>query len=495
MMKLDLSKELDLNKFVIDLMIAASYLVAVIDLSACFMHYIPLATGIAVIATMVIDASVCKIIYKRNKDSIWIRYFIGLAFNLVALEVTFFTGYDIFFTVCFVIPAMFMVFQDIKLMFFVVGLSYTMNIAVTVRNLINGHVQTGEAIGQNEIVFMVVQHATLIAYYVVLISVAILVKKMNEQKVKKIEQVSEHNATLLNNVMTVVEKVNESATVGVESMENLNELSENSFKIYSEIAEGNNANTVRVERQSEMSSHITELIDRVALDTQDAKNTTEASIKELDRGKKMMEELKYKSNRIRMSNDRVLDSVIEFVESARSVRNITTGILEISDETNLLSLNATIESARAGEAGKGFAVVAEEIRSLADQTQDFIGEIEKIVENLEKNAMGTQRIIGDVIEAIEDENKSIDETVKQFEIMENDMNRLEINMESINTSTTKVVSYNKGIMENIEELSASTEELAAFTEDAMEIVRENVRQANNTMKVINELEEVAGGLV
>lgn len=490
-----MKKELDLNKFVIDIMLLASVVVTIIDLSACFMHFIPLATGISVIITMIASAIICKIMHRKNKDSKSIRYIIGVFFNLVALEVTFFTGYDIFFTVCFVIPAMFMVFQDIKLMFFVAGMSYAMNIAVTIRNVINGHVQTGEAIGQNEIVFMVVQHATLLCYCGVLICVAIFIKKMNEQKVNEIEKISDNNEKLLENVMTVVEKVNESATVGVESMDALNELSENSFKIYSEIAEGNNANTVRVEKQSEMSAYITDLINQVAIDTQDAKSTTETSIKEVNRGKQMMENLKEKSNRIKIFNDKVLASVIEFVESARSVRNITTGISEISEETNLLSLNASIESARAGEAGKGFAVVAEEIRVLADQTQDFIGEIERIVEKLERNAIGTQRIIGDVIEAIDDENKSIDDTVRQFEIMENDMNKLEINMESINTSTTRVVSYNKSIMENVEELSASTEELAAFTEDAMEIARENVKQANNTKKVINELEKVVGAIV
>ena len=488
-------KELDLNKFVIDIMLLASVVVTIIDLSACFMNFIPLATGISVIITMIASAIICKIVHRKNKDSKSIRYIIGVFFNLVALEVTFFTGYDIFFTVCFVIPAMFMVFQDIKLMFFVAGMSYAMNIAVTIRNLINGHVQTGEAIGQNEIVFMVVQHATLLCYCGVLIYVAIFIKKMNEQKVNEIEKISDNNEKLLENVMIVVDKVNKSATVGVESMDALNELSENSFKIYSEIAEGNNANTVRVEKQSEMPAYITDLINQVAIDTQDAKSTTETSIKEVNRGKQMMENLKEKSNRIKIFNDKVLASVIEFVESARSVRNITTGISEISEETNLLSLNASIESARAGEAGKGFAVVAEEIRVLADQTQDFIGEIERIVEKLERNAIGTQRIIGDVVEAIDDENKSIDDTVRQFEIMENDMNKLEINMESINTSTTRVVSYNKSIMENVEELSASTEELAAFTEDAMEIARENVKQANNTKKVINELEKVVGAIV
>jgi methyl-accepting chemotaxis protein len=177
------------------------------------------------------------------------------------------------------------------------------------------------------------------------------------------------------------------------------------------------------------------------------------------------------------------------------MKGITSGILEISEETNLLSLNASIESARAGEAGKGFAVVAEQIRRLADQTGSFVKDIEKIVEKLEKDAVGTSKIIGDVIESIERENETIDDTVEQFEVMEKDMKSLEINMYNIFNSTSEVINYNKGIMEHIEQLSLSTEELAAYTEDALQISKENLLKSNNTKAVMDELEIVVGELI
>jgi methyl-accepting chemotaxis protein len=342
---------------------------------------------------------------------------------------------------------------------------------------------------------MLVQNSTTICFVLVLVGVAYIIKKMNEIKVSEIEEVSDNNAKLLDNVLKAAEKVKENASKGTQYMDDLNKLSEDSFNIFTEIASGNEENTERVEKQSEMSTHITELIDKVVSNTEIAKSTTETSIKELGKSKKLMGELKEQSSQIINTNNDVLKSLEAFIQSAKKVRNITEGIAEISDETNLLSLNATIESARAGEAGKGFAVVAEHIRRLAVLTGEFTGDIEKIVNALESNAQGTQSVIEEVIKSIENENETIDTTVSQFETMENDMKNLEYNMGSIYESTSEVVTYNKGVMEHIEQLSASTEELAKFTKEAMDKSKENVIKTNNTKDVIDELEMVVGNLV
>ena len=177
----------------------------------------------------------------------------------------------------------------------------------------------------------------------------------------------------------------------------------------------------------------------------------------------------------------------QFIEKTNNVKSITQGINEISEQTNLLSLNASIESARAGETGKGFAVVANEIRKLADETGTLTQNIDQIVHELEVNAVNAQKVIGEVVNAINLENITIDDTINKFQMMQHEMNILDKDMKEVYSRTKEVVDYNNSIMDHVNNLSASTEEVTAYAKEALELNEKNKIKTNDTKLIMKEL--------
>lgn len=96
-------------------------------------------------------------------------------------------------------------------------------------------------------------------------------------------------------------------------------------------------------------------------------------------GQTEMDELLLKISTITETMNEMTDLVGHLIESSKEVTNVVHLVEGIADQTNLLSLNASIESARAGEHGRGFAVVANEVRKLANETKESIGKIQNLV--------------------------------------------------------------------------------------------------------------------
>ncbi len=104
------------------------------------------------------------------------------------------------------------------------------------------------------------------------------------------------------------------------------------------------------------------------------------------------------------TGDNASSMTTQLSQSAERISNVVTLIRSIAEKTNLLALNATIESARAGDAGKGFAVVANEVKALASQTANAIGEISKQIMDMQTAAQSTAEAIGHMSEIVKNVN-------------------------------------------------------------------------------------------
>ena len=152
-------------------------------------------------------------------------------------------------------------------------------------------------------------------------------------------------------------------------------------------------------------------------------------------------------------------------DSAQRIRAATEMITSIAEETNLLSLNASIEAVRAGENGRGFAIVATQIQKLAEQSNESSHMIEEITNDLINNAGETVDIMSKVHEIIDSQSHNMMETEKIVaEVMDGIGTSLE-KIEQIESTTVLLEDSRNRIVQAVEGLSEIAQQNAANTQE------------------------------
>ena len=162
--------------------------------------------------------------------------------------------------------------------------------------------------------------------------------------------------------------------------------------------------------------------------------------------------------------DRAVRAMADISTASEEIRNIIKSLNEITDETSLLSLNASIEAARAGEAGKGFAIVAENVRKLADETSKSTESIAQLIETaLTSISKGTD-IVNNAAESLTDitsNTENVDKIINKLSNQSKAQHELMVEIDKLSTNISDVVTGNSAVSE---ECAASSNELTSYSD-------------------------------
>lgn len=315
-----------------------------------------------------------------------------------------------------------------------------------------------------------------------------VVKESNDEIGLIIEKMKE----LTQSLGSIVGKIrNSSDTMSSNSYE-LNDTSSQTLaanneisKAVEDVAEGSTGMAASIskinENLLEMSNETKDInasVDEIKNQTtavQDSSKIMNDKIKSMqDSSHKMDEGISAISNRIETVNTTV-----------DKVSNIVSVIEEISSETNLLSLNASIEAARAGDAGKGFAVVAQEIRVLSDNTNTELENIKQIISSLVEECRYCVQASGTIVEDNAKQKEEIKAVLDEFGSLDEQIQKTAEKADEIEELVTAMIELNDDITKSSNSLTDVSAANAAATEE----MNANIEELNAMMHGVSEMAE------
>lgn len=167
----------------------------------------------------------------------------------------------------------------------------------------------------------------------------------------------------------------------------------------------------------------------------------------------------------------IIQEIEKLAEKSSSINSIINVINDIANQTNLLSLNASIEASRAGEYGRGFAVVASEIRNLAEQSKSSVNDIKFIIESILEDTINVVEIARKVESVLKLQESAVKNTTDSYQDINESVEKLVVFLKQISENVDSINETRVTTLSSIENISAVLEEIAAASN--------NVSQSSN----------------
>lgn len=283
------------------------------------------------------------------------------------------------------------------------------------------------------------------------------------------------------------ESISTNNTVFNQTKENLQYLvsqAEDTSASTEELSAGMEETAASVITIEEASTDVTTAISDLAEKMERAAVTSNEISSKADELSKQFNDAKDNSLDIYSNSKEEMEKAIISAKEVEKINVLSNAILDITEQTNLLSLNAAIEAARAGEAGKGFAVVAEEIRKLAENSNSTVGEIQLV----------TQEVTGVVDQLVRNTNQLIDflenRVIRDYEMMVDAVGQYKDDGSSLNDIISDLSATSEELSATVSQMATSMSDIS-ITVDEATMTTTNIAEKNmNIVETINNINNI-----
>ncbi len=199
---------------------------------------------------------------------------------------------------------------------------------------------------------------------------------------------------------------------------------------------------------------------------------TKKAGKAAEEGQKASGEVSSKMSVIKTTTEEGAQKISALGEKSKEIGKIVDTINQISEQTNLLALNAAIEAARAGEAGRGFAVVADEVRKLAEESGDATQQINDLIVGIQGEIEDSVKSMDQNTRQVEEGSQGVEDAVKAFEALPPIVQAVDAAANEVASAAQQNASGSEEASSAMQEISASMQQVASGAQELTDVAME-----------------------
>jgi len=335
-----------------------------------------------------------------------------------------------------------------------------------------------------------IQMASVILFSISLILTTKLSNQFNDAKLSSLQKEQKAQKAVSENLRNILNVLKNNTNEITTIIANIGDTSKQLSEELHEFEELTKETDDSIHNQTLMTQNIQEQLEGAQEISNKIEKMAEITSNDIVTGNSYVDQLKRSSAELNSNSQTVFQNIEHLDKKAEDIYHITEIITNIADKTNLLSLNASIESARAGEAGKGFGVVANEIRKLATESKTSAENIEHIISQLKVSSTNAVSSSEGFRELNQTQNELIQKTNQLFESINSKTQKLVHYITQMHDNLDSLLDSNSSIIESIQQINENSEQSVEFQHKNKQISEKNYDYSLKANSLVNEIQNI-----